>query len=228
MPEHGTTEPPKPPMKLLRRYLVAGLLVWLPLLVTLFVIKVLVDLMDRTLLLVPDAYRPDRLFGFHVPGLGILLTLVLLIVTGMLAANFVGRRFVALWESLLARIPLIRSIYSGVKRMTEQVVSEGARSFRQVVLVEFPRKGMWSVAFQTSDFPNTDDPRIPGDQVCVFLPTTPNPTTGFLFLVPRDEIVPIDLPVDETLKFIISLGVVPPVMTAARRESVLAPLHDPP
>jgi len=228
MPEHGPTESTKPRMKLLRRYLVAGLLVWLPLLVTVFIIKVLVDLMDRSLLLLPDAFQPDRLLGFHLPGLGILLTLVLLIVTGALAANFVGRRFVAVWESLLARIPLIRSIYSGVKRMTEQVVSEDARSFRKVVLVEFPRKGMWSVAFQTSDFPSTDDPRVPEDQVCVFLPTTPNPTNGFLFLVPKDEIVPIDLPVDETLKFVMSLGVVPPVMTAGRRESALAPLHDPP
>src|SRR5262249_27762050 len=163
-----------------------------------------------------------------IPGLGIVLSLLLLLLTGMLAANFVGRRFVAAWESLLARIPLIRSVYSGVKHMTEQVVSEDARSFRQVVLVEFPRKGMWSVAFQTADFPATADARIPPDQVCVFLPTSPNPTTGFLFLVPRDEIVKIDLPVDETLKFIMSLGILPPVIADSRGEGALAPLRDPP
>jgi uncharacterized membrane protein len=228
MADGGATIPATPRVKRLRRYLVAGLLVWLPLLVTVFVIKVLVNLMDQTLLLIPAAYRPDQLLGFRIPGLGIVLTFVLLLVTGMLAANFVGRRFVEGWESLLARIPHIRSVYSGVKHMTEQVVSEDARSFRQVVLVEFPRKGMWSVAFLTADFPHTGDARIPLDQVCIFLPTTPNPTTGFLFLVPRDEIVKLDLPVDETLKFIMSLGVLPPVMADSHREGALAPLRDAP
>lgn len=227
MPESGATATSAPHMKRLRRYLVAGLLVWLPLLVTFFVIRFLVNLMDRSLLLLPAAYRPDALLGFHVPGLGVILTLALLLATGMLAANFVGGRLVALWESLVARIPLIRSVYSGVKRMTEQVVSEEARSFRQVVLVEFPRKGMWSVAFQTTDFPGVADARVPGAQVCVFLPTTPNPTTGFLFLVPRDEIVNLDLPVDETLKFIMSLGLVPPVRSSPQAEGALAPPHGP-
>jgi uncharacterized membrane protein len=224
----ASPQPATPRLKRLRRYLVAGLLVWLPLLVTLFVVRFLVNLMDRSLLLLPPASRPDNLLGFHIPGLGIILTLLLLAGTGMLAANLAGRRLVSAWEGLLARIPLIRSVYSGVKRMAEQVLSDEARTFRQVVLIEFPRKGVWSVAFQTAPHIPVLHESLPPDLVCVFLPTTPNVTTGFVFLLPREEVLLIDMPADDALKLIMSLGVVPPSARTGAAGAPLAPSSAPP
>ena len=233
MPEGGThpraAPAPIPRMKRLRRYLVAGVLVWAPLVVTIFVVRILVNLMDRSLLLLPPTLRPDNLFGFHIPGLGIILTIVLLAATGMFVANFVGRQLVGQWESLLARIPLIRSVYSGVKSMAEQVLSDEARFFRQVVLVEYPRKGMWSLAFETSEVTALRHDALPPDLVCVFVPVTPNVTAGTVILLPRNEIVRIDMPVDAALKLILSHGVVPPgTWTPADAAVKLAPLRNGP
>lgn len=197
-------------MSYFRKYLIAGLLVWLPLGVTVLVVKLLVDIMDRTVLLLPPAWRPDALLGFHIPGIGLLLSLLIILVTGITVANLLGRRMVSLWESLLARIPLVRTIYSAVKQVVETVLSANGRSFRKVVLVEYPRRGMWCLALQTAERLGEVQAKTGAEVVAVFLPTTPNPTSGFVILVPRNDVVELDMTVDDGLKLIISMGVVVP------------------
>ncbi|MEL7448421.1 MAG: DUF502 domain-containing protein [Pseudomonadota bacterium] len=198
----------------MRRYLIAGLLIWLPLTVTVLVIKVLVDLMDRSLLLLPPAWRPDALLGFSIPGLGVVLTFAVLLVTGILVANFFGRRLLGAWESLLARIPLIRSVYSGAKQVAETFFADSGQAFKKVMLVEYPRKGVWSLAFQTSSDLREIQARTPKEVVCVFVPTTPNPTSGFIIMAPSDELIELDMSVDDALKMVISLGVLVPPLAA--------------
>ena len=207
----------------LRRYLVTGLIIWLPLVVTVVVVRFLLRLMDRTLVLIPPAYRPEELLGFAIPGLGLVLTLVVLVVTGVLGANLFGRRIVGLWESLLHRIPLIRSIYSGAKQVAETVLSDGDASFKRVFLVEYPRKGVWSLCFQTSTRLAEIQHRTEQEVICVFVPTTPNPTSGFILLVPRQELIALDMSVDEGLKMIISLGVAVPKWAGPADGGRLAP-----
>lgn len=197
-------------MKRFRRYLVAGLLVWVPLGVTLFLLKVLVDLMDQTLLLLPPPYRPDALFGFHIPGLGILLSLAVLLVTGILAANLVGRQLVHLWESILQRIPFVRSIYSAAKNFAEIVLTDANQSFNKVLLIEYPRKGLYSLCFQTSTYLGEVQARTGEDVICVFVPTTPNPTSGLILMVPKSDVIELEMEVEDALKMVVSLGVVVP------------------
>ena len=198
------------PVKRWRRYLVAGILVWAPLAVTYFLLRLGVTLMDKTLAIIPRQYRPDELLGFHIPGLGIILTLAVLMLTGMLAANFVGRYVVGGWESLLDRIPVVRSIYSAAKNFAEIVFSDSDHSFKRVLLIEYPRKGLYSLAFQTSSSLGEVQGRTGEDVVCCFVPTTPNPTSGFIIIVPAKDVTVLDMEVDEALKMIISLGVVVP------------------
>jgi uncharacterized membrane protein len=197
-------------LKRIRRYLVAGILVWAPLAVTWFLLKVGVGLMDKTLAIIPARYQPDELLGFHIPGLGVILTIVVLLVTGLLAANFVGRAFVGGWESLMDRIPVVRAIYSAAKNFAEMVFSDSSQSFKKVLLIQYPRKGLFSLAFQTSSQLGEVQGRTGEEVVCCFLPTTPNPTSGFIIIVPRKDIIELDMEVDEALKMIISLGVVVP------------------
>jgi uncharacterized membrane protein len=197
-------------MKRLRRYLVAGLLIWAPLAVTFVLLRLAVNIMDKTLAIVPQQYRPEELLGFHIPGLGVILTFVVLFITGMLAANIVGRYVVGGWESLLDRIPIVRTIYGGAKNFAEIVFSDSNDSFKNVLLIEYPRKGLYSLAFQTSSELGEVQGRTGEDVVCCFVPTTPNPTSGFVIMVPRREITVLDMEVDEALKMIISLGVVVP------------------
>ena len=197
-------------MKHLRRYLVAGLLVWIPLGVTILILKVLISLMDRSLLLIPQQYRPEEWLGFSVPGLGLILTLLVLLVTGLLAANIVGRSMVSLWESLLDRIPVVRSVYSAAKNFTEIVFSDSGQSFKKVLLIEYPRKGIYSLAFQTATNLGEVQGRMGEQMVCTFVPTTPNPTSGYIIIVPKKDIIELDMEIDEALKMIISLGVVIP------------------
>jgi uncharacterized membrane protein len=197
-------------VKRLRRYLIAGLLVWIPLGVTILLIRLAVSLMDKTLALVPEPYKPENLLGFEIPGLGVLLTFLILLVTGVLAANFVGRAFMVGWESLLNRIPVVRSIYSGAKNFAEVVFSDSSQSFKNVLLVEYPRKGLYSLAFQTSSQLGEVQGRTGEEVVCCFVPTTPNPTSGFIIIVPKKDVTVLDMTVDEALKMIISLGVVVP------------------
>lgn len=194
----------------MRRYLIAGLLIWLPLGVTVMVIKLLVDMMDQTLLVLPAAYHPDVLLGFHIPGLGVLLSVTVVLLTGVVAANFFGRRLVALWEKALARIPLVRPIYSAVKQLTETVFTSGGQSFRKVLLIEYPRKGIWTLAFQTGTAVGEAQSKTGEEVINVYVPTTPNPTSGFFLMVLRREVVELDMSVDDGLKMIISMGAVVP------------------
>ncbi len=197
-------------MNLLRRYLVAGLLVWLPLGATVFVIRLLVGWMDQSLLLLPQQFRPDNLLGFHIPGLGVVLSLLILLLTGLVAANLFGRKLVGLWEQLLSRIPLVRSVYSAVKQLVETMFADNGKSFRKVVLVEFPRRGLWTLAFLTSDEQGEVQQATGRDVVSVYIPTTPNPTGGYFVLVPREDVREIDISVDEGLKLLLSMGAVNP------------------
>lgn len=205
----------------LRRYLIAGLLVWLPLAATILVLRSLVGFLDRTLLLLPEAYRPDALLGFHIPGLGVVLTVVVLLLTGVIAANLFGKQLVRAWEALLDRIPLVRSIYSAVKQLAETMFSNG-KSFRKVLLIEYPRKGSWTLAFQTSADVGEAQLKTGRDVINVYVPTTPNPTSGFFLMIPKEEVVELEMSVDEGLRMLISMGaIVPPYGPAqivARKE----------
>jgi uncharacterized membrane protein len=190
--------------------LVAGILVWVPLGITAALIYVAVDLTDNTLLLIPQQYRPEKLLGFHIPGLGVILAFLVLLITGVLAANFVGRAFVGGWESLLERIPFVRAVYSAAKNFAEIVFSDSSQSFKKVLLIEYPRKGIYSLAFQTATCLGEIQGRIDEDVICCFVPTTPNPTSGLIIILPKKDVVELDMEIDEALKMIISLGVVVP------------------
>lgn len=194
----------------LRRYIVAGLLVWVPLGVTLFVLNLFVGIMDRTLLLLPPDYRPENILGFNIPGLGIVLTALVLIVTGVLVANLVGRSLVTFSESLLNRIPLVRSVYSAAKNFAEVLFTDTSQAFKKVLLIEYPRKGVYSLCFQTSTELQEIQTRTSEDVICVFVPTTPNPTSGFILMVPKADVIELDMDVEAALKMVVSLGVVVP------------------
>ena len=194
----------------MRRYFVAGLLVWLPVGATILVFSLLLDLMDRLLLLLPSAFRPEALFGFDIPGLGAITALIVLVITGMLAANLLGRRLVKFYESVLERIPFVRTVYGVVKHFSEVVFSDSTDSFKKVLLIEYPRENLYSLAFQTSEDP-AEVHAVTGEPiVAVFLPTTPNPTSGFMLFVPTRSVIELDMSVEQALKMIISLGVVVP------------------
>lgn len=193
----------------LRRYLVAGMLVWLPILATVWVVKFIIELMDQTLLFLPERIRPEALVGFSLPGLGALLAFVIVLVTGLLVTNLVGRRLVALWDGLLKRIPIVRSVHGGVKSFAETVLTNN-NSFRKVVMVQYPRLGMWTIGFITSDDVAEISEKTGTQQVCLYVPTTPNPTSGFIVMVPRTEVVELDMSVDVAMRMIVTCGVVPP------------------
>jgi uncharacterized membrane protein len=197
-------------MGLLRRYLVAGLLVWLPLVATFFVIRLLVQWMDHSLLLLPENFRPENLLGFAIPGLGVVLSLLILLITGLVAANLFGRKLVSLWERLVARIPLVRSVYSAVKQLVETMFSGNGQSFRKVLLVEFPRRGLWTLAFQTGTDQGEAQRKTGRDVLNVYIPTTPNPTGGYFVMVPREDVRELQMSVDEGLKMLLSMGAVVP------------------
>ena len=193
-----------------RRYLIAGLLVWLPILVTVLIIKFLIDLMDTTLLLLPQAVQPEVLVGFSIPGLGVLLSALVLLTTGMVVTNLMGRNMVSLWERLLMRIPLVRPIYSAAKQLVETLFSGSGKSFRRVILVEYPRQGLWTLAFVTGDGVTEAGQRTGRELVNIFVPTTPNPTSGFFLMVPASDIIELDMSVDAGIKLILSAGAVGP------------------
>jgi len=212
-------------MKRLRRYLVAGLLVWLPLGITYLLLRFLIGLMDRSLRYVPERFLPEAWLGISIPGLGVILTIIVLLVTGLLAANFVGRSVVGGWESLMERIPIVRSIYSAAKNFAEIVFSESGNAFNKVILVEYPRKGLYTLTFQTASDVGEIQGRTGEDVVCCFVPTTPNPTSGFIIIVPKKDTIELDMEVDEAVKLIMSLGVVVP--TWSRERTAELPLKMP-
>ena len=214
-------------MAVFRRYLVAGLLVWAPLLVTWWILVTLVDLMDRTLLLLPHAYRPDNLLGFHVPGLGVILALVALLFTGIIAANILGRRLVGLWESMLERIPLVRSIYSAAKQLLQTFLSSDSKSFRKVLLVEYPSKGLWTLAFLAGEPVGEVQAKTAKDMLTVYVPTAPNPTSGYVIFIAKDEVIELDMSVEDAMRMIISLGMVVPNGRAGGQPILSAPVAAP-
>jgi uncharacterized membrane protein len=210
LPASKTTARAPALLKTLRRHLVAGLIVWVPLLITFLIVRFLIRFVDRILLLLPPGWRPEALLGFNIPGLGVILAVGILLVTGILAANFAGRRMMEIGDNIVQRIPLVSGIYSSAKQVAETLFADSSTAFKNVLLVEYPRKGVWCMCFQTSDSVGEIQARTSDDVVCVFLPTTPNPTSGFLLFVPRHELVPLDMAVDEGLRMIISLGVAVP------------------
>lgn len=198
-------------MQRLRRYFVAGLLVWLPLVATYLVVSFAIRLIDRSLLLLPAQFRPENIIGFEIPGLGVILTFALIVITGFLVANFLGRRLVGAWESLLSRIPLVRSVYGAVKQVTASLFADASQSFREVVLVEYPRRGLWMLAFVTGDTPKKFQQVVNQELINIYVPTTPNPTSGFYLMVPPEDIKRLSIPVEVGLKMILSAGVVNPL-----------------
>lgn len=195
----------------LRQYFISGLLVWLPILVTVIVIKFIVNLFDNSLLLLPQHYQPEALFGFYIPGLGVIMTIIVILLTGAFAANFIGRAFVSTWDTFISHIPLVRTIHKSVKNVLQTVMTPGGQSFRKVLLVEFPRKKMWTVAFQTGE--GTDEiikMLEDNNLVSLFIPTTPNVTSGFIMIVPKKDTIELNMTIDEAFKYVISLGVMTP------------------
>ena len=216
-------------MAALKKYIIAGLLVWLPFAATVVIVKLLIDLLDKTILLLPPEWHPVALLGFSIPGFGIILALSILLLTGMLAANLFGRRFVEIWERILNKIPLVRSIYSSIKQISNTIFDPSGKSFRKVVMLQYPRKGVWSIGFLTNDNVGDEMSAVDDRLVAVFIPTTPNPTSGFIIMTRNDEITELDMSVEEGFKFIISMGVIipdGPARTKLERNKVAQSLAD--
>jgi uncharacterized membrane protein len=194
----------------MKRYFIAGLLVWIPLGITLWILNLILVTADQTLSLLPPDLRPEVLLGLSLPGAGLVVTLLVILITGVLAANYVGRKLLAVGEQLLVKIPVVKSIYGGVKQVSDTLFSSEGQAFRQAVLVEYPRRGSWTVGFQTGVPTGEVAAAIGSDHISVYVPTTPNPTSGFFLIVPKSEVKPLEMSVDNALKYIISMGVVGP------------------
>ena len=193
-----------------KRYLITGLLVLVPLGITVWVLKTLLGVMDQSLLLLPASWRPEASLGFSVPGLGALLTLAIVLLTGVIATNFFGKRIILYWEGLLARVPVVKSIYYSVKQVSDTLFSDSGQAFRTALLVQYPRTGCWTIAFQTGHPGGDVTTHLTQGYVSVYVPTTPNPTSGFFLMMPESEVIELDMSVDDALKYIISMGVVTP------------------
>lgn len=200
-----------------KRYLMTGLLVWVPLALTLWILDFVITFMDPIILRLPPALRPEQWLGFRVPGAGLVLAAVIVFLTGMLAANIIGQRFVVWWESLLGRIPIVSSIYRSVKQVSDTLLAQNGHSFRRAVLVEFPQRGQWAVGFVVGSAGSRISKRLEPQSLTVYVPTAPNPTSGYTLILPSSEVHDVDMSVDEALKFVISMGVVVPSQPAAPR-----------
>ena len=194
----------------MKKYLITGLLIWIPLVITLWVLKVVVDVLDQSLLLLPIELRTESWLGVHIPGLGVLLTIVVVLLTGLFATNFFGAQLVEVWHDILHRIPVVNSIYSSVKQISDTLFSSSGQAFRKALLVQWPREGTWTIAFLTGTPSGSVAKHIPPDCLSVYVPTTPNPTGGYFVIVQRKDAIELDMTVDQALKYIISMGVVPP------------------
>jgi uncharacterized membrane protein len=197
-------------MSYIRKCLVSGLLIWLPIWITFLALHYLISMMDNMLKLLPKHYQPDYLLGFHITGLGLLFTFVLLFATGLIARNVLGRWLVYLWDKLIDRIPLVRAIYTGVKKMLEMFLGPKAQAFRKVLLVEYPHSQSWTIAFQTGQPSKTIIDQLGVELVTVFIPTTPIPTSGFMLILPKSKVHEVEMTIDEALRMIISLGAMQP------------------
>ena len=207
----------------MRKYFVTGLLILVPLIITLWVLSTVVGTLDQSLLLLPQQWRPDTLVGFHIPLLGTIFTLLIVFFTGLAARNLIGNQVLRGWELLLTRIPVVNSIYSSVKQVSDTLLSSSGNAFRKAVLVEYPRQGSWTIAFVTGVPSGEVKTHLNGDFIGLYVPTTPNPTSGFFLMVPREQTIELDMSVDVALKYIVSMGVVAPEneqkrMTTAPRE----------
>lgn len=206
----------------MRKYFVTGLLILVPLAITLWVLNLIVSTMDQSLLLLPERWRPAAVFGFHIPGLGTILTLLVVFGTGLLTRNFIGKQVVHLWERMLTRIPIVSSIYSSVKQVSDTLFSSSGNAFRKAVLVQYPREGSWTIAFLTGVPGGDVKNHLTGDYISVYVPTTPNPTSGFFLMMPKADAIELDMTVDEALKYIVSMGVVAPEYVVAASKNLKA------
>lgn len=204
-------------MNALRKWFLAGLLVLVPLGITFWVINWVVSTLDLTLSILPPSWRPENLLGVEIPGLGVVFALLIVLLIGALTSNFIGTHLLAWGDNLLGRIPVVRSIYSAVKQVSDTLFSEKGNAFREAVLVQWPREGVWTVAFVTSKPSEALADHTPSDDyLCVYVPTTPNPTSGYMLFVRKDECKALDLSVDEALTYVISMGVVDPATSGKR------------
>ncbi len=201
----------------MKKYLITGLLIWIPLAITIWVLQLIVNTMDQTLLLVPPEWQPKM----HIPGLGVVLTVLVVLFTGVFASNLLGQKLIRFWEGILKRIPVVNSIYGGVKQVSDTLFSPGGQAFRKALLVQYPRQGSWTIAFMTGQPGGDVANHLEGDYVSVYVPTTPNPTSGFFLMMPKADVIELDMTVDEALKYVISMGVVAP---GKRRNGGAAPL----
>ena len=195
----------------MKKYLITGLLIWIPLVITIWVLKLIVDVLDQSLLLMPTSWHTENWLGVHIPGLGAILTVVIVLLTGLFATNFFGAQLIEIWHDILHRIPVVNSIYSSVKQISDTLFSSSGQAFRKALLVQWPRENMWTIAFLTGT-PGPGVARfLPADCLAVYVPTTPNPTGGYFVIVARKDVIELDMSVDQALKYVISMGVVPPL-----------------
>ena len=205
----------------MKKYFITGLLIWIPLAITLWVLNLIVTTMDRTLLLLPESIQPHTWLGVHIPGLGLVLSVLVVLMTGLAAANIIGQRLVAMWEAALARIPVVKTIYNSVKQVSDTLFSSSGEAFRKALLVQYPCRGVWTIEFQTGLPAGDVAVHLEGDHVSVYVPTTPNPTSGFFLMLPRAEVIELEMSVDAALKYVISMGVATPAPT----RKAIAPGH---
>jgi uncharacterized membrane protein len=193
-----------------KKYLITGLLIWIPLAITFMVLAWIVNTLDQIILWLPEGVQPKMMFGFNIPGVGLVLSVLIVLLTGLVAANVLGQKLVQLWEAVLARIPVVKSIYYSVKQVSDTLFSSNGQAFRKALLVQYPRQGAWTIAFLTGKPGGDAAQHLPGDYVSVYVPTTPNPTSGFFLMMPATDVIELEMSVDEALKYIISMGVVAP------------------
>ena len=206
----------------MKKYFITGLLIWIPLVITVWVLKLVVDMLDQSLVLLPHSLRPEAWLGFNVPGMGVLLTLAIVFATGVVTANIVGQRLVQLWHEILHRIPVVNSIYSSVKQVSDTLFSSSGEAFRKALLVQWPREGVWTIGFLTGVPGGDVATHLQGDYVSVYVPTTPNPTGGYFVMLPRSDVIELDMSVDTALKYVISMGVATPGANGRRRKRIAA------
>jgi uncharacterized membrane protein len=205
----------------MKKYFITGLLVLVPVVITFWVLSSLIQTMDQSLLLLPEHWRPQQLFGFSMVGLGAILTIVIIFVTGLIATNIFGQQLILVWEAMLSRVPVVKSIYASVKQVSDTIFSDSGNAFRKALLIEFPRKGSWTIAFLTGEPGGDVRNHLQGDYVSVYVPTTPNPTGGYFLMIERKDVVELDMSVDQALKYIISMGtVVPEIKSAVKAKAV--------
>lgn len=196
--------------QLIKRYFITGLLIWVPLVITAWVLSLIISTLDQSLRLLPETVHPQNLIGFAIPGIGALLTLAMILLTGLLATNFIGQKLVGWWDKLLSRIPVVNSVYKSVKQVSDTLFAPNGNAFRKALLVQYPHQGSWSIAFQTGQPGGDLVNHLDGEFISMYVPTTPNPTSGFFLMMPAKDVIELDMTVDEALKYIISMGVVAP------------------